>query len=400
MADGVYIRNTPQALSQKLTATHEIKENSVRKLRTFYLGRRKRIIRYSLLISNIVLLGVVTYFVTSTNANTSNTHQNSVADALTANSTQISGPLDQVSSADIAVHIARTTGLPEATSVVNHADSVSANETTVPADISVLAKPQIVSGTLASRKDIHTYTVVVGDTVASLATKFGITSESIRNSNGLGSSNNLAVGRQLVLPPNGTNGIVYTVKVGDTPDSLAQKFSANKDAIISFNDAEVTGLKPGEQILIPDGVVQVARPVASYSYYSGFAWGGSSPIYNSNGYDYGWCTWHAANRRSQNGNPIPSNLGNASSWRYLAARAGMLVDGNPTSGSVAYYKNIGGLGHVGFVEQVNDDGSIWISDMNYYGVSQIGGSTPAGGWGRVSYHLVTPDQIGNYLFIH
>lgn len=396
----MYIRKTTRALSQRLSATNEIKENSKLKIRSFYLGRRKRIIRYSLLATNIALLGVVTYFVTSSSAKSGLTHQNSVADALTSNISEISGPLDQVSSADIAVHIARTTGLPEANSVVNHADSVSANETIVPADISVLAKPQIISGSLASRKDIRTYTVVAGDTVASLATKFSISSDSIRHSNTLGTSNNLVVGRQLVLPPNGTNGIVYTVKVGDTPESLAQKFSANKDAIISFNDAEVSGLKPGEQILIPDGVVQVAPVVASYSYYAGFAWGGSSPIYNSNGYDYGWCTWHVANRRSQIGNPIPSNLGNASSWRYLAARAGMLVDGNPTSGSVAYYKNIGGLGHVGFVEQVNDDGSIWISDMNYYGVSQIGGSTPAGGWGRVSYHLVTPDQLGSYLFIH
>src|SRR5438105_1410954 len=115
----------------------------------------------------------------------------------------------------------------------------------------------------------------------------------------------------------------------------------------------------------------------SYNYFSA--------IYGSNGYDYGWCTWWAAKRRADIGRPLPSNLGNASWWKGNALSAGMRVDHNPEAGAVASYSFIPGLGHVGFVEQVNDDGSIWISDMNYYGVSQIGGSSSAGGWGRTSY---------------
>jgi len=47
--------------------------------------------------------------------------------------------------------------------------------------------------------------------------------------------------------------VVWTVQNGDTPDSLAAKFRADKDKVIAFNDAEIGGLKVGEQVIIPDG---------------------------------------------------------------------------------------------------------------------------------------------------
>lgn len=359
---------------------------------------RKRIIRYSLLTANLALLVLVVFFVAKSPATSQSSRQAAASYSLAADD-ELVGPLDQPSTADIAVHIARVAGLPEAVSVVNHADDVSAVDAKAPADISVIAKPQVASAALPSKNDIHIYTVEPGDTISSIATKFGTSSDSIKWSNSL-TGNSVSPGKQLVLPPKGVNGIVYNVKQGDTPESLAQRYSTDKDLLISFNDAEVKGLVVGERILIPNGTIQAPVARASYDYYSGFAWGGTSAVYTANGYDYGWCTWHAANRRSQSGRPIPSNLGNARSWKSLAQLAGLAVDGNPSAGDVAYYKNIGGLGHVGYVEQVNEDGSIWISDMNYSGVSQIGGSTPAGGWGRISYHQVMPEQLGGFLFIH
>ena len=374
-----------------------IKRSFRAKNRRFFARSRKRMVRYSLLLANFALLVMVVFFVAKSPHGTEAVQQNAVIDP--GQSDTVTGPLDQVSSADIAVHIAEVAGLPETYSVVNHADSVSATEAIASADNTVVAKPQLISTKVPSKKDIQNYTVQAGDTLASIATKFGVSSDSIKWSNGL-SSNTVAVGTKLVLPPTGLNGVVYTVKVGDTPESVAQKYAADKDTLVRFNDAEVSGLKPGDQILVPDGVVRSA-PVASYNYYSsGFAWGGATAVYSANGYDYGWCTWWAAKRRADIGNPIPSNLGNAVSWRYLAQRAGLTVDGTPSAGAVAYYKQIGGMGHVGFVERVEPDGSIWISDMNYYGVSQIGGSAPAGGWGRTSYHQVAPDGLGAYLFIH
>lgn len=310
----------------------------------------------------------------------------------------VTNPLDQLSSADIASHVAHLTNLPETQSVDNHADTFNAQlTTTTTADEAVVAKPQIVSTAQKSQKDIISYTVIEGDTITIIAQKYGITSDSIRWSNGI-TGDKVTPGKKLTLPPAGVSGIVYTVKAGDTADSLAQRYNANKDAIITFNDAEIKGIKAGEQILIPDGIMPVVRATASYS--SSFAWGGYTAVYSNNGYDYGWCTWWAAKRRADIGRPIPSNLGNAVSWASLAQRAGLPVDNSPSAGDVAWYGSIGGLGHVGFVERVNEDGSIWISDMNYFGVSQIDGTASAGGWGRASYHVVQPSAFGTYKFIH
>ncbi len=396
-----FIRTNVSVLGRRSTARPDVKLTSRRKSRGFlanFTRSRKRLVRFSLVGANLALLALAWFIVSKAPTNHSPLRLSATASPL-AQAT-VTGPLDQVSSADIAVHIARITGLPEATSVTNHADSVSAAAVSGPADNAIVAKPQVAGGTLPTYKDIQRYTTVAGDTIASIAAKLGVSSDAIRWSNNL-TGNTIAAGRQIVVPPTGMNGLVYAVKAGDTPDTLAQKFGANKAAIIDINDADVSGLKAGMEILIPDGTVRApVVATTNYSYSSGFAWGGSSAVYSANGYDYGWCTWWAAKRRADIGRPVPSNLGNASSWRYLAARAGLAVDGRPSNGDVAYYKNIGGLGHVGYVEQVNEDGSVWISDMNYFGVSQIGGSTPAGGWGRTSYHLVSGGELGGYLFIH
>jgi surface antigen len=359
-------------------------------LQRFVKRHRKKIIRYGLLVANTaILVGVL--MLLSNNQSSSEVARQSLQDSASAKA--VANPLDQLSSADIAVNVATLTALPETNSVKNHADSFNATLTSqqVAGDV-VVVKPQIVGGQTKSAKDIVHYTTVAGDTVSALAQKFGITSDSIRWSNSL-TGDRLNAGKQLLIPP--VNGIVYTVKAGDTVDALAQRYNTNKDLLVTFNDAELAGLRPGQVIVVPNGT----PPASGGS--SSFAWGGSyTAVYGSNGYDYGWCTWWAAKRRQDIGKPIPSNLGNATTWARLAQRAGYVVNGTPEAGAVAYYKFIGGLGHVGFVEQVNPDGSIWISDMNYYGVSEIGGSASAGGWGHRSFHQVQPGELGGYLFIH
>lgn len=299
-------------------------------------------------------------------------------------------PLDSLSSADVAVHVARLTGMQEATAVVNKADTVNAQLAVASSDDKVAVKPQIVGAGLKSKKDIKTYKTVEGDTVNTLATRFGVTADTIRVSNGL-SGDAIPAGKDLVISP--VNGIVYTVKAGDTPDSLASRYYANKEALVAFNDAEITGgFTPGERIVIPDGV-QPAAPIATRArattagYGSGFSFG-TAAVYGSNGYDYGWCTWHAANRRKEVGNPVPSNLGNAISWLSVARRAGLPTGNQPQAGAVLYHKNLGGLGHVAFVEKDNGDGTYLVSDMNY----------PS--WGRVTYRTITPADFGNYAFIY
>jgi surface antigen len=193
---------------------------------------------------------------------------------------------------------------------------------------------------------------------------------------------------------------VYTVKQGDTPESLAGKFKANKDQITKFNDAEINGLVLGEQIVIPNGTIEVTvrAPRASAAPVGGFAFG-SAAVYGYNGYDYGWCTWWAAKRRADVGKPVPANFGNACNWVRAAQRAGIPTGRTPQVHAVIF-TNSGCLGHVAFVEEVNEDGSIWVTDMNSRGQVSKTDSTPAGGWNRVSWRRVTPDQFGRFQFIY
>lgn len=351
--------------------------------------RQKRLIRWGIIAANFAIVAIVGMIAFATHE-ASPTEVKAVQNEAAFSAISQVKPLDSLSSADVAVHVARMTGMQEATAVVNKADSVNAQLAVAASDDAVVAKPQIVGAGLKSKKDIKDYTVQEGDTIPSLAEKFGITADTIRISNGL-SGDALEVGKVIAISP--INGVVYTVKDGDTPDSLATKYFANKENLLIFNDAELTGaFKVGERIVIPDGVQPAApAPARVASYSGGYGYGfsfGTSAIYGANGYDYGWCTWHAANRRNEIGRPIPNNLGNAISWLSVARGAGLPTGDVPQAGAVLYHKNLGGLGHVAFVEKINEDGSALVSDMNY----------PI--WGSVTYRTVPPAEFGNYAFIY
>lgn len=62
--------------------------------------------------------------------------------------------------------------------------------------------------------------------------------------------------------------------------------------------------------------------------------------------------------------PYWGGVGNANQWPGNAARAGIPTGNTPRANSVAVW-NVGYYGHVMWVEAVNSDGSIWISQYNY-----------------------------------
>lgn len=300
----------------------------------------------------------------------------------------VGNPLDQLSSADIAVNLAQLAGLPETTAVVNQADSVVAELAAPVAQTAVIPKPQAVTTDLKSRKDIKNYVVAEGDTVASIASKFGVTSESITWSNAI-TNGKVSPGTKIVIPP--VNGIVYTVKSGDTADSLAQKFRASKDLIIAANDAELSGLVASQQILIPNGMQPapvISTPSLSYKFSYGY-----------NGYDYGFCTWYVANRRAAAGRPIPAGLGNASSWDNRAPAAGLSVGKKPAVGAAVVTAQ-SGWGHVVYLEVLNEDGSFWASEMNSRGQVSMTNTASAGGWGKVDWKLFSADRADNFSYIY
>ncbi|MFI5271217.1 MAG: LysM peptidoglycan-binding domain-containing protein, partial [Candidatus Saccharimonadales bacterium] len=308
----------PRSIARDRSLYHKLLQKSRRKI------VRKRALRVGFVISNLVLLIGIAIFVTQTRTS----GQIAAPISTSTSSATATNPLDQVSSADIALTVARMTSVPETTAVANEAQSEAADIAATTTSDNVITKPQVVNTAEKSIADVQTYTTVAGDSVTSLATKFGVTSNSIEWSNGLNGPT-LNPGTKLRIPP--VNGIVYTVKDGDTVASLATKFQSNQASITAFNDAEINGINPGEQIVIPDGSVTSA-PASYGAATSGnsFAWGGDAPVYGYNGYDYGYCTWYVASQIA-----VPSNWGNATSWDQYARMSGWNVSNAPTVGAIA-----------------------------------------------------------------
>ncbi len=305
---------------------------------------------------------------------------------------QAAAPLDTVSSADIAVNIAQAVNIPEVIPVVNQADSAKAQISQATTTEAVVGKPQLVAGGSKSRQDITKYTAQPGETLADIANKYGVNTDTIKWSNNL-TADTFTTATDITIPPR--NGVVYQVKAGDTVDSLASKYSTSKEQIVAFNDIELTGTLPvGENILIPDGkkpadpapaqVATVTRNTTGAPVSSGTVAAATYAFvanYGGNGYSPGYCTWYAASRVS-----VPNNWGNANTWASRARASGWTVSSVPVSGAI-FQTGAGYYGHVGIVEEVHDDGTMTISDMN--GIA---------GFGRVGFARVPVGQYPNYIY--
>jgi len=334
--------------------------------------------RWGLVGGNLLLLILVGLFVL-TNRSASQTVRASALNSAVATAASSTKPLDTLSSAQIALTAAQLADMPEMTDIHNQADSDSLMLAIVPNDSSALAKPQILSTGGKSRQDIIHYTTAAGDTIDSLSKKFGVTANSIRWSNNI-NGNSLAPKLKLVIPP--VNGIIYKVKSGDTPSKLADRYSADEGQIIQVNDAEINGLIPGEQIIIPNGKV---APVVSYSSYSTGYYGSFVATYGGNGYAYGWCTYYVASRVA-----VPTNWGNANTWDNYARLSGWTVSSRPIRGAIAQTDGMSYLGHVAYVEDVSPDGTmIKYSDM-----------AGLAGWGHVGYSGWVPTSTFPHYIYH
>lgn len=89
------------------------------------------------------------------------------------------------------------------------------------------------------------------------------------------------------------------------------------------------------------------------------------PITAGNTYPYGYCTWWAKNKRPD----LPNRLGNAGRWLANAARAGLPTGSTARAGAIVVTSE-GRIGHVGYVEAVEDD-EIIVSDMNVIGWGKL-----------------------------
>lgn len=262
-----------------------------------------------------------------------------------------------------------------------------------------LEKPSITN--IEVSRGVKIYIVEEGDTMESIAAKFGLTTDQIRWSNNL-KTTDLSPGSPLAIPS--VPGIVYTVKAGDTVESIAAKYGSSATEIIALNDLEVSGISEGAQIVIKNGSLpeterpEYVAPRASTTYRSTsyrYSYLGNTSerqnitvlgrIYGLGGpYGAGQCTQWAWSKRRD----LPSNLGNANTWAARAAAAGFVVNRTPSAGAI-FQTSSGWYGHVGYVEAVNPDGSITVTEMNYNYTTYL-----------VIRATIPASSVGNFNYIH
>ena len=128
-----------------------------------------------------------------------------------------------------------------------------------PAVLSSATSVNDVSTTISkeSKGEIVEYTVQEGDTVGTIAEKFGISEDTIRWQNDLKSKDAIKVGQSLEILPE--TGIAHKVAKGDTIYSIAKRYDANPQSILdypfnSFVNDETFELAIGQTVLVPNGV--------------------------------------------------------------------------------------------------------------------------------------------------
>jgi surface antigen len=170
----------------------------------------------------------------------------------------------------------------------------------------------------------------------------------------------------------------YTVASGDTLTKVAENHDTtwkrlyDKNETVSDPDMlqvgiELTIPKPDEQlpdrplptppvaeeVPAPAPAKPAARTTAAVQYRGSVS---------GNTYTPGYCTWYVKNKKPS----LPNNLGNAYAWVANAQAMGMATGSIPRVGAAGQAGN-----HVVYVEAVNGDGTVTISEMNHAGLYVI-----------------------------
>jgi surface antigen len=230
-------------------------------------------------------------------------------------------------------------------------------------------------------KEIIEYTVEEGDSLWGISKKFGITIETIVWANDL---RNLVIkpGQTLLILP--VSGVFHIAREGETIEDLAKKYKTETEKILAFNEISERDLFAGQLLIIPGGQMPFSPRIEIKS--SSLADLSTNNFYGkSHAYPQGQCTWWVAQKR-----PIPS-WGNAREWLKKAIASGYpACQGSncpPQIGAIISLRTSYALGHVGYVERI-EEGKVIFSEMNYIG------------WGKVNYRSlkIGDSRILGYIY--
>lgn len=250
------------------------------------------------------------------------------------------------------------------------------------------------------------YTVRYGDTLSGIAVRYGTTYQNIMRWNGLNSFL-IVPGQKLNVsgpssasshktnsttpkptPRTSGNASYYTVQPGDSLSLIASKYGTTYRHIMNLNGLTSFLIFPGQQLKVsgtatsPSSTQPSSRPSSTAPKYN-------TPTFNhQNLYDWGQCTWYVFNKRKEMGMPISTYWWNANAWDDNAARDGYYIDHQPAVGAILQ-SDLGYYGHVSYVERINPNGSILVSEMNFTAAPGI-----------LTYRTVPAHLVSSFKYIH
>lgn len=114
----------------------------------------------------------------------------------------------------------------------------------------LLDAPQNTSQVFTQPVTYQNYKVRSGDTISGIASKFGLRNISTLISvNDIGNVRQLAAGQKLKIPS--IDGIIYTVKSGDSLNAIVSKYGVKLSELLDVNDLTSETLTKGQQLFIP-----------------------------------------------------------------------------------------------------------------------------------------------------
>ncbi|MGI6642847.1 MAG: peptidoglycan DD-metalloendopeptidase family protein [Bacillota bacterium] len=154
--------------------------------------------------------------------------------------------------------------------------------------------PEASSATSSNQVKLVTYTIKEGDTLTSIALRFGTSVDSIAAINNLTSPDRLTVGESLSVLQ-GASGTIRRVAKGDTLWDISNLYGISIDEIVKANNLKsADDLQLGQLLILPGAKAISAAQVAGASRSSSFLWPLSGTITST----YGWRTHPISGGRS------------------------------------------------------------------------------------------------------
>lgn len=134
---------------------------------------------------------------------------------------------------------------------------------TVMTEDGFLLKPALdtVEGDRSGFNEIFAYTVEPGDTLSSVAQRFGLKKETIMWENNLWNPNQVKTGLTLKILP--VDGVSHMVKKGQTLDAIAKKYKIDKTLLIKQNQLEDETFLADTLLIVPGAKKDL--PIPSYA---------------------------------------------------------------------------------------------------------------------------------------